>query len=134
MNPESIIKDDFNYSTPELLKPSSREDKEEGIDGWICGFPFAYRKRRMPYDDITIRYKRSSGAKTEYVKILEGTFRAKIFLYEFPDKTVLCSTDSIKRSLEKHLFDVIPNKDGTTFLMTIKLKDVHHLIWKKDAT
>jgi hypothetical protein len=129
MNPE--IREDFNFSSPEFLKPTSEEDMKQGIDGWICGFPFAYRKRRKSYDDITIRYKRKNGATTEYLKIIDGSFRSPIFIFDFPDKVIICSTASIKRALVNHDFEIIQNTDGMTELAVIKLERLKPLIWKK---
>ena len=129
MNPE--IKEDFGFSSPEFLKPTSREDMEQGIDGWICGIPFAYRKRRKSYNDITIRYRRKNGPITEYLKIIDGTFRALLFFFDFPDKVVVCSTASIKRALENHNFEIIPNTDGTTELAVIALNILKPLVWRK---
>ncbi|MCX6577797.1 MAG: hypothetical protein NTV82_15575 [Candidatus Aminicenantes bacterium] len=130
MNP--TIKEDFNFSSPEFLKPTSEEDMKQGIDGWICGVPFAYRKRRKSYDDITIRYRRKNGAETEYIKIIDGRFRSLIFFFDFPDKIIICSTTSIKHALENHDFKIITNTDGTTELAVIPLTILKPLVWKKD--
>jgi hypothetical protein len=129
MNPE--IKEDFSFSSPEFCEPTNEQDQEQGIDGWICGVPFAYRKRRKSYDDITIRYRRMNGTKTEYLKILDGSFRSLIFFFDFPDKIVICSTISIKHALENHKFRVIPNVVDSTELAVVPLDCLKPLIWKK---
>jgi len=122
---------DFAYSEPEFFKSAAEEDRKLGIDFWLCGLPVAYRKRRKDYNDITIRYRRKSGAKTEYIKILEGTFKAVIFIFEFPSKVVLCSTKSISEALRNHRFEIIENKDNQTILAVIKLKDLKYSCWEK---
>lgn len=130
MNPS--IKEDFSFSSPEFTRPTSEEDMKKGIDGWICGVPFAYRKRRKSYNDITIRYRRKTGAETEYIKIMDGTFKALLFFFDFPDKIIICSTASIKRALANHEFNVISNTDDMTELAVIDLDDLRPLVWKKD--
>lgn len=129
MNPE--IQEDFNYSNLEFRKPTPQEDKEQGIDGWICGVPIAYRKRKKSYNDITIRHSRKSGAKTEYIKILDGSCRAFLYFFDFPDKIIICSTASIKKALENHKFTIIPNTDGITDLAIITLDNLKALEWRK---
>jgi len=131
MKPE--IKKDFNFSQPEFFMPSEAQDQKHGIDGWICGVPFAYRKRRKTYPDITIRYRRHSGAKTEYMKILDGSCRALIYFFDFPDKVILCSVASIKKALETHSFSIIKNTDGKTELAVISLDKLRPLVWEKTA-
>ena len=126
------IKDDYSFSKVEFRKATPEEDNEQGIDGWICGIPFAYRKRKETHDDITIRYRRKGGSKTEYIKILDGTCRALLFFFDFPDKIFVCSKASIKRALANHRFKIMPNKDGETELAAIPLNCLRPLVWQKD--
>ena len=125
------VKKDFNYSRPVFFMPSEKQDKEQGIDGWICGVPFAYRKRRKFYMDITIRYRRYSGAKTEYLKILDGSCLALIYFFDFPEKVIICSVSSIRKALQSHYFTVIKNTDGDTELAVIPLNKLKPLVWEK---
>lgn len=126
------FKDDFNFSDPQFFRSSDEEDKEKGIDFWFCNLPVAYRKRRINCpDDITIRYERKSGAKTEYHKILSGEFQAKIFIFDFLDRVVFCSVDSIKSALSNYWFEIKFNKDNETSLAIVDLKKITFLTWEK---
>lgn len=125
---DSRIKKDFDFSDPKYFKASSKEDCENGIDFWIFGLPVAYRKRRINCpSDITIRYRRISGSKTEYMKILDGSLKAKLFIFEFEDKIIFSNLESIKKALLLHKFRIIPNPDQSTWLATIKLEDIKYL-------
>ena len=113
----SKIEDDFKFSKINFYKASDEEDKRIGIDFWLCDIPVAYRKyRKNCRDAITIRYRRTSGAKTEYMKILEGSTKAKLFLFDFPDKLIFSSMESIRQALLKHQFEIFLNKDRVTEL------------------
>lgn len=126
MNEE--IKKDFDFSDPNFFKASTEEDQKFGIDFWIFNIPVAYRKRRINCpSDITIRYRRLSGAKTEYNKILEEIFKALLFLFEFEDKIIFTDLKSIRNALLNKQFYVITNKDKKTELCIIKLKDIKYL-------
>jgi len=126
----SEFKEDFDFSNPNFFKASDKEDKKYGIDFWIFNIPVAYRKRRIKCpSDITIRYKRNSGAKTEYIKILDGTFRAKLFVFEFEDKIIFSNLESIKKAILNHQFNIIPNRDKATWLAVIKLENIKYFEW-----
>lgn len=126
----SEFKEDFDFSNPNFFKASDQEDKKYGIDFWIFNIPVAYRKRRIKCpSDITIRYKRNSGAKTEYIKILDGTFRAKLFVFEFEDKIIFSNLESIKKAILNHQFNIIPNRDKATWLAVIKLENIKYFEW-----
>lgn len=131
MKNSDFIKD-FEYSKPGFLKAAIKEDRELGIDFWLCGLPVAYRKRRKDYPDITIRYRRKSGAKTEYIKILDGSFKSVLFIFEFPSSVVLCPTNSILNALKNHRFSVITNKDNETSLAVIELKNLEYILLRKE--
>ena len=125
MNAE--FKKDFDFSDPNFFRASDEEDKKFGIDFWIFNIPVAYRKRRRKCpSDITIRYKRSSGMKTEYDKIVNGIFKAKLFIFQFEDVVIFSNLESIKNALLNHQFEVIPNPDKETWLAAIKLKDIKY--------
>ena len=128
----SEFKRDFDFSNPNYFKASDKEDKEFGIDFWVFNIPVAYRKRRIfcP-SDITIRFRRNSGAKTEYIKILEGSFKAELFVFEFADKIIFSNLESIKKALLNHQFTTFPNPDKETWLAAIKLENIKHFEWKK---
>lgn len=95
---------------------SLTEDSREGTDVWIGSTPVALRERNVPlgkYGDISIRYK-TAGYKCEYDKIMDGSFKAILYLFKFTDGVVVCSVSDIKELLQQGKFQVIPNKtDGT---------------------
>jgi hypothetical protein len=123
----SEFKRDFDFSNPNFFKASDKEDKKYGIDFWIFNIPVAHRKRRIQCpSDITIRYKRNSGAKTEYNKILDGTLRARLFVFEFTDKIIFSNLESIKMALLNKQFNIIPNYDQETSLAVIKLENLKY--------
>ena len=120
------FKDDFDFSNPNYFKDSDEEDKKQGIDFWICNIPIAYRQRRKKCpDDITIRYKRPSKEKTEYNKILDGTLKAKLFLFNFEDKIIFSTLESIKSALLNNKFTSYANTDGTWFV-AIDLENIRY--------
>ncbi len=70
--------------------------------------------------------------KTEYIKILEGVTKAKLFMFDFPDKLIISSIESIKQALSYHKFKIFTNEDKLTQLAVIKLEDIKHLEWGKE--
>ena len=96
---------------------SLTEDSREGTDVWIGSTPVAFRERNVSlgkYGDISIRYK-TLGGKCEYDKIMDGTFKAVLYLFKFTDGIVACSVSDIRKLLQQGRFQVIPNKaDGTS--------------------
>lgn len=128
----SEFKKDFDFSDPNFFKASTEEDQKFGIDFWIFNIPVAYRKRRIKCpSDITIRYKRLSGIKTEYDKIINGIFKGKLFLFEFEDKIIFSSLESIKKALLNRQFNIVANPDKKTWFASIKLENIECLELKK---
>ena len=126
----SEFKRDFDFSNPNFFKASDEEDKKYGIDFWILNIPVAYRKRRMRCpSDVTIRYKRNSGAKTEYNKILDGTFRGNLFIFQFTDKIIFSNLESIKMALLNKQFSIFQNYDQETWFAAIKLENLKYFEW-----
>jgi len=129
----SKFKDDFDFSKINFYKASDEEDKKIGIDFWLCDIPVAYRKyRKNCRKAITIRYRRMFGGKTEFMKILEGTTKAKLFMFDFPDTLIISSIESIKQALLYHKFKIFTNEDKVTQLAVIKLEDIKFLEWEKE--
>lgn len=128
----SKFKDDFAFSKVNFYKASDEEDKKIGIDFWLCDIPVAYRKyRENCRGTITIRYRRISGAKTECAKILEGSTKAKLFMFDFPDKLIFSSLESIKQALLRGQFKTYPNKDKMSELAAIDLENIKYIKWEK---
>lgn len=122
---------DFSFGEVNFSKPAAKEDMEQGIDGWLCGIPFAWRRRRISlkeYGEVSIRYSRITGNKTEYAKLIGGSFKALIYIFQFIDAVVICRTSDIVDCLRCNKFNIQPNKDGTTKACYIKLADIEHLL------
>ncbi len=67
------IEQDLAFGKVIFAKPADAEDSEQGIDAWLGGIPFAWRRRRIPlsqYNEISIRFSVASGGRTEYLDIL----------------------------------------------------------------
>ncbi len=126
------FKTNFDFSNPNFFKASDEEDINYGIDFWLCGIPIAYRKRRRTFPgDVSIRYRINTGSRTEYIKILEGDFKAKLFIYEFTDKVIFVDVRSIFEALKLHRFKIIPNFDKKTEGAYIELTHLNYLEWNK---
>ena len=127
---------DFAFGEVTFVKPASSEDMEQGIDAWLGGIPFAWRKRRISvtkYGEISIRYSRSNNSKTEYAKILDGSFKPQIYLFEFTDAIVICLTTDIYDRLINRDYIVQSNPDNSTTGCYIKLESIKHLMVKREG-
>lgn len=125
---------DFAFGEVAIAKPASGEDMLEGIDVWVGGIPFAWRRYRVSvrqYGEISIRYSRLSGAKTEYDKLLDGDFKAQIYLFQFTDACVICRTADIIACLKEKRYILKYNKDKTTSAVYVNLDAIKHLILQK---
>ena len=126
--------EDFTFGSVDFIKPASNEDMEQGIDAWLGGIPFAWRRRRISleqYGEISIRYSRESGSRTEYQKLLDSSFKALIFVFQFTDAVVICLTADIIQCLKAKKFVQQANRDGQTSAIYIKLKDIKHLLMER---
>jgi len=100
----------------EMKLASFKEDVENGIDGWIGSLPFAHRVRNISlskYGEVSIRYSLPSGYDTEYHKLLNGQFKAKLYVFEFTDAYIFCCADELSRCLNNKMFTVQRNPDGS---------------------
>lgn len=131
---QDIFNKDFVFGQVAFVKPASEEDMEQGIDAWLGGIPFAWRRRRIPlkqYGEISIRYSRISGSRTEYDKLLDGSFKPELFIFQFPDAVVICLTSDIVLCLKEKKYSRKENRDGLTSAVFIKLEDIKHLVtWR----
>ena len=124
---------DYTFGEVTFVKPASEEDMEQGIDAWIGGIPFAWRRRRISvnkYGEISVRHSRISGYKTELDKLLDGSFKSLIYIFQFTDAVVICLTSDIVWCLKKKEYTVLSNPDSSTAGCYIKLKDITHLLLK----
>lgn len=127
---------DYEYSKVSFRRPTDKEDMKWGIDGWVNGIPFFWRKRRIPitkYQQISIRAERTSGAKTDYQKFIDGSIRAEVCIFEFTDAVILCLPEDIITCLRKKQYECHANPNGTTSAIYIKLDDIPHLFLKRKA-
>ena len=125
---------DFVFGKVDFLEPASKEDMEEGIDAWLGGIPFAWRKRRISvkkYGEISIRYSRAGNTKTEYAKILDGSFKPRIYIFEFVDAIIICLTSDIYDRLVNKDYTIQSNPDNSTAACYIELSNIDHLIVKR---
>ncbi len=124
------IDEDLLFGEVNLVKPASKEDMEHGIDAWVGDIPFAWRRRRKPFDkwkQISIRFSRSSGIKTEYEKLLNNKIKALLYVFEFPDALIICSVADIIDCLRKSKFQVVDNLDDKTQVAYIDVANIKHL-------
>ncbi len=113
-----------------FIKPADIEDREQGIDAWLGGIPFAWRRRRIPlsqYGEISIRFSIASGGKTEYHKLLDGSFKALLYVFQFLDAVVVCNTEDIVDCIRNQQYMVKRNRDGASSALYIKTADIKHL-------
>ncbi len=119
-----------------FIKPADEEDREQGIDAWLGGIPFAWRRRRIPlsqYNEISIRFSIASGNRTEYHKLLDGSFKALIYVFQFSDAVVVCKAEDIINCLNNHRYVIRQNHDGATSALYIKIADIEHLMLPVEA-
>lgn len=138
----TLIKDklaeDYRFGNV-FSAPASAEDQEAGIDHWLVSetssIPLSWRKRRIQvgkYKQISIRHSRGSGSKTELQKFLDNEIRSWVYLFEFKDAIVICSTEDIKKTIHKGEYQVQPNYDaGDTAASYINLDKIEHLLVMK---
>jgi len=119
----------------EMKQASFEEDTQNGIDGWIGNLPFAHRIRNISlkkYGQVSIRYSLPSGNDTEYHKLLNGRFKANLYIFEFTDAYIFCCVDELIQCLKSKLFIVRQNTDGTQGCY-ININDIAHLMLLKEA-
>ena len=121
---------DFEFGEVALVRPASEEDMKQGIDAWVGGIPFAWRRRRIPleqYRQISIRAGRISGMPTEYDKLLNGSFKAELYVFQFTDATIICRVADIVNYLKTGAFVKRNNHDFTTTAIYINVDSIPHL-------
>ena len=117
----------------EIRLASFEEDTQSGVDGWIGNLPFAHRIRNISlkkYGQVSIRYSLPSGNDTEYHKLLDGRFKAMLYIFEFTDAYIVCCVDELFRCLKHKLFATQRNIDGTQGCY-ISIDNIAHLLINK---
>lgn len=110
--------------------PSDAEDMLEGKDRLLGNLWLSYRRRRIPTGDfgqVSIRYLRRSGIKTEVQKIIDGDIKALLYIFEFPDAFIVCRMADVRAALVKGRYQVVDNNDDETSAAYIKIGDLPHL-------
>ena len=131
----SELADNLAFGEVIFVKPASEEDMMQGIDAWLGGIPFAWRRRRISlkqYGEISIRRSIASGSKTEYDKLLNGDFQALIYIFQYTDAIVICLTKDIVNCIQAGKYSKKDNHNGMTSALYINLQDINHLVlWNK---
>jgi len=139
MNQTDSVKRDMAYGQLAMLVTTPDDDMKANTDYFIGKLRVAYRRRRISiaqYNEISIRFKRESGAETEMSKILAGKAKARLYIFEFVDCWVFATATDILTCLrDPQLHYAQPNNDGLTHACYIKLKDLpnHLIIWRDRA-
>jgi len=130
----SEIKRDMDYGQPVMILTTPNADMKQNIDCTLGSLKLALRRRRLPvskFGQISIRYKRYSGASTEFAKILSGQTASQLYIFEFTDCWIICRCEDIKYCLSQQQFKVVKNHDNETEAAYIDLKDLSHLAISK---
>jgi hypothetical protein len=132
--PNSKVQQDMTFGQRAMIVTTPDADMKENKDYMIGDLGIAWRHRRFKvakYSEISIRYKRASGAKTEYQKILDGECKSQLFVFEFVNAWVICSYWAILKALKEDAGYVQPNHDGITSAYYISLDNIPHLLFMK---
>lgn len=128
---QTDLQRDMAFGQVALITATPDEDMKENTDYVIGSLRIAYRKRRISvkrYGQISIRESRLSGTQTEREKILKGTSRAHLYVFEYPDAYIICRLADIKKLLQQGKTEVVNNHDGLTRAEYINISDLPHLI------
>lgn len=114
---------------------SVEEDSQEGTDGWVGNLRVATRERHISvskYRQISIRYLLPSHRDTEVDKILDGRFKALLYIFEFDDAYIVCRISEIKRYLEcNYSCLVVRRNPDNSEACYIPIDDIQHLFISK---
>ena len=130
---------DLGFGAVQVVLPvAPSEDINQGIDAWLVGhgvsIPFACRTRRISlkqYGEISVRFSRVSGSKTEYAKLLDGDVKAQVYVSAFTDGIVICLVKDIVQCVQDGRYLYKRNRDGKTSAIYIKITDIPHLLLEK---
>lgn len=114
---------------------TKRQDTKQGIDMVIPSVTLSLRIRRMSLyhgkyrDQITFRYARNNGMKTEWDKMLNGEYKAKIFFYGFGEEhsrevkayTMIDMPCFIQAIPTMELDTPVANHDSATWLQPVNI-------------
>ena len=118
----SKVEQDMAFGQPLLITTCPDDDAKGNIDFSLVlpkqgrMLKIALRSRRISikeYGEVSIRYQRENGAKTEYAKLLAGECQSDLFVFPFKDAWVLCLKSEILRCLKANIGQPKDNHDGT---------------------
>lgn len=127
---------DYKFGKVTFRRPTTEEDTKWGIDAWVSDIPFFWRKRTIPitqYGQISIRESRTSGAKTDYQKFLDGDIKSQVCFFEFTDAVIICLSKDILTCLKMKRLEHHYNPNGTTSAIYVNLEDIPHLFLKRES-
>lgn len=131
----SKVAEDMAFGQRVMFTTIPDADMKQDVDYSIGTFRIAWRRRRVSvtkYGELSIRYERWNGAKTEYRKIIDGEATPHLFVFEFPDAWVMCSGPVMLKALQDDVGYIGKwNKDGTTRAYYIPLKKISHVMFLK---
>lgn len=122
---------DMAFGQVSMIVATPDEDMKENTDLRWRGLRVAWRRRAISvdkYKQVSIRYRRRSGTSTERDKILDGTSKAHLYVFEFTDAWVMCRLSDIRDVLMRGSTEVVANRDGTTEAIYINIADLPCLI------
>jgi hypothetical protein len=132
---KEIFKKNYEFSKVSHIQPSSFEDKQKGIDSWLCignsKLPFScrrYSRAWQVFKTITIRYKVPGEYRTEYNKLLDGTFFPKLYIFTWTNAYLVCNVEDITRCLRDDLFEVFKNEKDGTYGAAILIENLYNPI------
>jgi hypothetical protein len=133
--PDSDVLRDMVFGQLHMITTVPDADMKHDVDCDINGFRVAWRTRRVSvqkYGELSIRYERRNGVKTEYRKLMDGDAKPHLFVFDFLDAFVMASGKSILAALIKDVGYIGDwNKDGKTRAYYIPLEKVPHVLYDK---
>jgi hypothetical protein len=117
------------------VRQATKDEDFKGADVFLNQLAVGHRRRYIvlgKWGDISIRKR--DFTYSEYEKIMDGSCLAQLFIFEFDNAYVICTTKDIKACLEdtwKHGY--VHNKQEPNGFYTIKLSQIPHLLIDKPS-
>ncbi len=130
----SKVAKDMVYGQRVMITTTPDADMKENQDYIIGSLGIAYRRRKFKlsrWNEVSIRYLRASGMKTEYQKILDGECKAQLFVWEFLDAWVVSTLADVFDCLSRKVGYSKTNNDGVTSAYYININNIKHFVIPK---
>lgn len=127
MKPASLAQIQFKIHQLRVRQATEEEDWA-GADAFLNDLGVGHRKRGLgltAYGEISIRKR--DYTMSEYEKILADECRADVWVFEFDDAYILCTTLDIKRSLLEGKGYYVPNIHEPNGAYYIHISQIPHL-------